>query len=103
MRDLGAEQARARRRPPDPPPPPDPDRPVDASPGKGGDDAAERAILRAAVRAFAEGDKIAANRLAGSCARTCKVFRDSPMFHTALALFPSVRAGEEEARRSRPQ
>ena len=102
MRGLGAEQARARRRPPDPPPPLDPDRAVDASPGRGGDDAAERAILRAAVRAFAEGDKIAANRLAGSCARTCKVFRDSPMFHTALALFPSVRAGEEEARRSRP-
>ena len=98
MRDLGTEQARARGRPPEPPPPPDPDRPVDASPGKGGDDSAERGVLRAAVRASAEGDKIAANRLAGSS----EVFRDSLMFCTALARFPNVRVGEEEVRRPRP-
>ena len=80
---------------------PDPDRVVDTSPGKGGDFDVEYKILRAALRAFKEGDVAGAKRCAQSCARVVLVLRGQPAFATLVALFPPVRA-EAEPLRARP-
>ncbi len=74
-----------------------PDRVVDTSPGKGGDFDVEYKILRAALRAFKEGDVAGAKR----CARVVLVLRGQPAFAALVALFPPVRA-EAEPLRVRP-